>query len=217
VAQPPPTAAPATPTMTGVANGGGRATKVELQSSYLALIAGLQANFQPGDSFAVRSGILTRDQVVAELQGFVTCAENTKSSNQAWKADVQAERAEELKVAPLRADVKGILVARLGASSSQLVGYGFSPRKVTVVTPAAKAAAAAKAKATRAARGTKGSVQKLDVTGNVIGVTITPMIAGPSIPATPAPAAGGGSAGNGASAPAASPTPPATAGTPPHS
>jgi hypothetical protein len=203
--------------VTGVANGSNSGTKVEIQTSYLALIAGLQANYQPGDTFAVRTGLMTRDELVAEFQGFVTCAENTKSSNQAWKADVQAERAELLQVTPLRADVKGILIARLGASSSQLVGYGFSPKKVTVRSPAEKAAAAAKAKATREARGTKGSVQKLDVSGNVTGVVITPMIAGPSVPATPAPAAGAASAGNGASTPAASPTPPATAGTAPHS
>ena len=201
--------------MTGVANGSGKGTKVELQSSYLALIAGLLANFQPDDPFAVRTGIMTRDQLIAQFQGFVTAAEDTKASNQAWRADVQAELAQELKVRPLRADVKGILVARLGRSSTQLLGYGFNPAKPIVVSPAARAAGVAKAKATRAARGTKGSVQKQDVTGNVTGVVITPVIAGPS---TPQPAAPSPSPAP-APAPAptgASPTPPAPAGTPPH-
>jgi uncharacterized protein YbcI len=218
-AQPPQAATSATPTMTGVvANGSNKGTKVELEASYLALIAGLLANFQPDDPFAVRTGTMTRDEVVAELQGYVTSAENTKASNQAWRADVQAERASEQKVAPLRADLKGILVAQLGRSSPQLLGYGFTPAKLVVVTPAARAAGVAKGKATREARGTKGKAQKLLVTGNVTGVVITPVIAGPSVPAMPAPAASVANASNGAGAPAASPTPPsATGGTPQHS
>jgi hypothetical protein len=214
--QPPATPTPTTPAVTGVANNSNKGTKVELQTSYLALIAGLLANYQPGDTFALASGNLTRDQLIAQFQGFVTSAENTKSSNQAWRADVQAERAEAAQVAPLRAGVKSILQAKLGRSSAQLLTYGFNPAKIPVRTPAEKTAAAAKAKATRAARGTKGSQQKLQVTGNVTGVVITPMVAGAPVPAAQAPAANGASANSGTSAPAAGASPPAPAGTPPH-
>jgi hypothetical protein len=85
-------------------------------------------------------------------------------------------------------------------------------------------AAVAKSRATRSARGTKGSVQKKQIVGNVTGVVITPMTAGPATPvttgnvsganggtATPAPVA--------TAAPAATPTPAAapTNGTTPHS
>jgi hypothetical protein len=206
--------------VTSVANGKNTGTKVELQTSYLALIAGLLANYQPGDVFALTSGDMTRDQLIAEFQGFVSAAQDTKQSNTAWRNDVQNERAAELTVSPLREGVKSILVAKLGKSSTLLLGYGFTPAKVVVKSPAVKTAAAVKGKATREARGTKGSVQKKAIKGNVTGVIITPVTAGPTASqpaaAAPAPAGSAASASNGATAPAASANPPATGGAPGH-
>jgi hypothetical protein len=213
---------PATPPVTNTANGSNKGTKVELQTSYLALIGGLLANYQPDDVFELPTGDMTRDQLITEFQGFVSSAETTKSGYQAWRADVQDERTAELKVRPLRAGVKGVLVGKLGRSSTLLLTYGFTPAKVAVKSVAVKTGAVAKSKATREARGTKGSVQKRAITGNVTGVIITPVTAGPTASqpaaATPAPAPAGSaaSASNGASAPVASVTPPATGGTPGH-
>ena len=201
-----------------MANGGNKGTKIELQTSYIALIAGLQQNYQPGDVFDLPMGQMTRDQIIAEFQTFVNAAEATRSSNQAWRQDVQAERAAELAAAPVRTSVKAVLVGRYGKSSTQLLNYGIPPAKVpTVKSPAVKAAALAKSEATRAARGTKGSVQKQSITGNVTGVVITPVTAGAPVPVT-APAAGSNAASgsNGASAPPAPASPAATGGTPPH-
>jgi hypothetical protein len=204
---PPPTApptAPATPPVTGVANGGNKGTKVALQTSYLALIAGLLAYYQPGDPFLLEAGVMTRDELIAAFQQFVASAEATKTSYLAWRADVQAERVEEQTVAPLRAGLKSTLEGRFGKSGTELTKFGFTPAKVGVKSTASKTAAVAKAKATRAARGTKGSVQKQAVTGNVTGVVITPMTAGPAVPVgTAAPAT-----------PAAPASPAATGGTP---
>jgi hypothetical protein len=86
-----------------------------------------------------------------------------------------------------------------------LQGFGLSPRKPpTPLSAAARVAANEKAKATREARGTKGSVQKAAITGNVSGVTITPVLIPtalppvasppPAAPTAPAPVASSGSA-----------------------
>jgi hypothetical protein len=217
---PPPIITPPTSPVTGVANGGNSGTKVELQTSYLTLIAGLQAFYQPDDEFLLEAGVMTRDQLIASFQVFVSAAEATKTSNQAWKADVQAERVAEQTVAPQRAGVKSVLIGRFGKSGTALTKFGFAPAKAGVKTPLVKTTAAVKAKATRTARGTKGSVQKKLITGNVTGVVITPVTTGTAAPqvaaAAPTTAANAASTSNGAGAPVASASPAATGGTPPH-
>ena len=213
---PPPTADPATPAITSVANGSNKGTKVDLQTAYLSLIAGLLAYFQPGDPFALAAGVMTRDQLIALFQQFVAAAEATKSSNAVWRSDVQAERAMEQMVAPVRAGLTSILQGKFGKSGTQLLKFGMTPLRAPVKTTAVKTAAVAKAKATRTARGTKGSTQKKDIVGNVTGVIITPMAAGPAVPVTTENAAGT-SGGAGLPAPGATPTPAPTGGTPPHS
>jgi hypothetical protein len=215
-APPPPTADPATPAITSVANGNNKGTKVDLQTAYLSLIAGLLAYFQPGDPFALAAGVMTRDQLIAMFQQFVAAAEATKSSNAVWRSDVQAERAMEQMVAPVRVGLTSILQGKFGKSGTPLLKFGIAPLKAPVKTTAVKTAAVAKAKATRTARGTKGSKQKKDIVGNVTGVVITPMTAGPAVPVTTGNAAGP-SGGAGVPAPSATPTPTPTGGTPPHS
>ena len=192
-----PTAASPTPLVTGVANGSNTGRKTDLQTSYVALIAGLQAAYQPDYVFQLTTGDQTCDEVVAELQKYVTAAQATKSSNQAWRNDVQVERQVALEVAPVRAAVHSVLQGRYGKGSTQLLAYGFSPQKVAERTAASKAGAAVKTKATRTARGTKGSKQKLEITGGVTGVIITPVtsssvgtVATPAAEPVPAAAAG---------------------------
>jgi hypothetical protein len=219
---PPPTAPPlisaSPPPVTGVANGSNTGTKVEIQTSYLALIAGLLAYYQPDDEFMLAQGIFTRDQLIAAFQQFIASAEATKASNQAWRADVQTERASEQTVAPVRANLRLLLSGRFGKSSTQLAKFGFAPAKVGVKSTVVKTAAVVKGTATRAARGTKGSVQKKSIKGNVTGVVITPVTTGTAAPQVVAPAAAGNAAStsNGAGAPAASASPVAP-GTPSHS
>jgi len=186
-APPPILTPPQTPPVTGVANGDNTGTKVEIQTSYLALIAGLLADYQPDDEFKLTAGDFTRDQLIAEFQQFVGSAETTKSSYQAWRADVQAERVAEQTVAPLRTGVKAVLVGRFGKSGTDLTRYGFSPEKVPVKSTLVKTTAVVKAKATREARGTKGTVQKQLITGNVTGVVITPVTTGTAAPQGAAP------------------------------
>jgi hypothetical protein len=174
--------------VTSVANSNNTGPKAALQTSYVALIAGLQANYAPDYVFELPMGSKTTLEVVAMLQQFVQAAETTKGSYQSWRNDVQAERQIEQQVAPVRAGIKLALQSRYGKSGLPLLSYGFLPQKVTDKTVTSKAAAKVKGEATRAARGTVGSKKKLAVTGNVTGVTITPITSTPATPSAPAPA-----------------------------
>jgi hypothetical protein len=208
----PPSPPPTTTVVTGTANGSNHATKVDLQALYQAVIAGLLAFYAPTDTFLMKSGTFTRDELITQFQTFVVAIESTKASYQQWRGDIQAERALELVVAPLRVGVRGMAQARFGKDGVQLLQFGFTPAKVVQRTAESKVLAAARAKATRAARGTKGSKQKLEVQGTVTTVTIgkpAPSVQAASVPATPtAPAANAAAT---APAPATAPAAPAVA------
>ena len=204
----PPTPATVSPTVTGVANGSNHAKKVDLQALYQSVISGLLAFYAPTDTFLMKSGTYTRDDLVTKFQTFVAAIEATKSSNQQWRQDIQAERSLELEVQPLRVGVRAVAQTRFGKDGTQLLQFGFQPAKVTARTPASKVLAAAKAKATRTARGTLGKKEKAKLQGTVTTVTV----------GTPAPQAGAGATalapatGNAPATPAApAPTAPAPA------
>jgi hypothetical protein len=179
---------PATPpVITGTVEKRSTGAKTALQASYVALIAGLRANYQPSDVFQLALGDKTCDEVVATLQQFVQAAENTKAAYAAYRATVGQEQAALAQARPVDQALVGVLRIRYGRTSQALLQYGVQPAKTPVRTAASKTEAVVKAKATRTARGTKGSKQKLEVSGNVTGVEITPLTAGPSVPATPVP------------------------------
>ncbi len=185
-----------TPLLVHVANDNNAGTKLKLQTSYAALVAGLQANYAPNAMFPLVAGDFTRDQLVAQFQQLVQAMQATNAAHQAWLGAVQNERAIEASVSPLREGVHGIVVAKLGKSSPQLTAYGFAPRKIAQTNALTKAASQVKAEATRKARGTVGKKKKLAISGNVTGVTITPIMAtqpqtaaDPATPPAPAPTA----------------------------
>jgi hypothetical protein len=187
VTQAQPVATPTPPMLAHVANDNNTGTKLELQSSYAALMAGLSANYAPDAMFPLVQGNFTRDELVAQFQQYAQAAQATSTAYQAWRSAVQNERAIEASISPLREGVRNIVVAKLGKSSPQLTGYGFSPRKVAQTKALTKAASQVKAEATRKARGTVGKKQRLTISGNVTGVTITPITSAPSTePAAPA-------------------------------
>ena len=197
---PPPTPTPpaVNPTMTGSANGSNHATKVDLQALYQSVISGLLAFYAPTDTFLMKSGTYTRDDLVTKFQTLVAALESTKSNYQQWRQGIQAERSLELEVEPLRVGVRAVAQTRFGKDGTQLLQFGFQPARVPVHTPASRVLAAAKAKATREARGTLGKKEKAKLHGTVTTVTV----------GTPAPQSGGG---DGATAPVASAAPVTTA------
>lgn len=185
---------PQASSITNVANGNNKGTKLDLQTAYSTLCAGVLASYPAGYVFQLTSGDETRDDLVAELQEFISAAEDTKAALTAYRDAVQKERALFLQVKPLRDGMKGILVAKYGRSGAQLRSFGFTPYVANPATPATRVAAAAKAKATKAARGTKGKVQREQIQGNVVGVVVTPVTQTLSTESTSAPAAPASSA-----------------------
>lgn len=185
-AGPAPASTGGSPSITSVAKSSGKSTKVLTQTSYQALVSGLQSTFQPTDTFNVPGGTLTRDQIIVQLNTFITAAEATKAARQQWLTAVAGERSTLSDVTPLRQSIRSILQGRFGKEGPALSSFGFSPTKPVKKTVQIKAAAAVKTAATREARHTMGTVQKKTVKGDVVGIAVTPLVASPPKPASDA-------------------------------
>ena len=180
-----------------------RQPKVMVQASYQALVSGLQATFQPTDTFVLKGGVLTRDQAIAQLGAYIAAGETTKSTRMQWISAVETERNILEQAAPVREGLRNILQARFGKDGTGLTTFGFRPAKAAKKTVTVKATALAKTAATRLARHTMGSVQKKSVTGNVVGITVTPLTASSPHPAGSTGGAGTQTAGGANVSPAA--------------
>ncbi|HEY8039235.1 MAG TPA: hypothetical protein VIF15_05545 [Polyangiaceae bacterium] len=142
------------------------------------LIAGLEKHLANGQlTFA--GGMFTTAQIVAELQELVDLRAAVNAARAATTTKVDAETAQ----APaLRAFMNALVQCvrvQFGTQADVLADFGIAPKKVaTPLTVEQKAAAAAKRKATRAARGTKGPKARKGIHGAVVGVVVTPVVAG---------------------------------------
>jgi hypothetical protein len=190
---------PSGPLITSVANNNNNGTKLSVEASYQALVAGMLASYGPTATFTIRGVTYSRDQLVQRFQQRIAAAEQTKSSKNAWHADVQSERQVDIDVRLFREGMRSHLEATLGKDSANLRDYGFSPRKPRTKTVKVKAQALAKAAATRAARQTMGKKQR-----KAIKAPPAPQPTAAPPNAAPPPAAAA-SANNSASPPVAAP------------
>jgi hypothetical protein len=152
-----------------------------------ALSEGTTKHFTNASQQLTIGGVVyTVTQVTTNLQEIVDLRTATTSAQASAKASVAAETAKLPLLLLFLAAYVAYVKATFGSSPTVLADFGLAPKKARKpLTPEQKAAASAKAKATRAARGTKGPVAKLAITGNVTGITVTPITA----PVAPAPAA----------------------------
>jgi len=109
----------------------------------------------------------TPTSLVAFVQSRIDAANAVVTAKANWQAAVKAYQALNTQGDVVVHDLKQYVIAAFGATSSKLADFGFTPKKVTVLTPAQKAAAAAKRAATRKARGTVGPKAKLAIKGTV--------------------------------------------------
>jgi hypothetical protein len=146
-------------------------------AQYRALVAGIPL-YCPNAIFTVAGQTFTAPQAVTFIESVLNAVAGTASAKGAWKDAILAEAK---LVAQDGATVKEIRNNIAGMFSNQqntLTAFEILPKKVPVpLTAAKRAAATAKAKATRLARGTTSKKQKATVTGDVTGVTITPVTA----------------------------------------
>ena len=124
----------------------------------------------------------------------------TATARAGWQESLAKEKVLHASVLPVVEGYREWVAVTYAGSPTLLADYGVSPPKArTPLTAEQKAAAAVKRAATRLARGTLGSVQKKGVKGDVVGITVTPVIstaakpgeAVPAAPTAPATSAGG--------------------------
>ncbi|HEY8088450.1 MAG TPA: hypothetical protein VIF09_11410 [Polyangiaceae bacterium] len=159
------------------------------------MISGLQKHY-PNGQFLFGNATYTTVMLVPLFQSLIDAITRVNAAQASAKDIVAAMRGVEANVAPVFQGLKQDLLHTYGTASQTLTDFGLLPRKVPAPrTAEQKAAAAAKAKATRAARGTGSKKSKSTVTGNVVGITVTPITVAPVV-ATPSaqPATGTSSA-----------------------
>jgi hypothetical protein len=165
----------------------------------------------PSMTFTKDGTTRTTPQVVQICTGLVAANTAVVQAEAAYHEAVANERALQATDGPIISAVRQNLAVAFGSLPTTLAGLGVSARKKPApLSTQALAAKAAKAEATRKARGTTSKKQKATVTGDVSGVTITPVVVGAAAPeATPAVTA--------PTQPAASSTAVGTGGTSSHS
>jgi hypothetical protein len=161
-------------------------TKASTLAQLQALITGLQKQF-PNGQFTLGNTAFTTATLVQTLQSLIDAINAVNTAQANAKVAVAALGVTVAKVGPVVLALKRNLLAMFGNATDILALFGLEPKKAPAPRTGKEiAAAAAKAEATRIARGTTSKKQKLTVTGNVTGVSITPITTpGPTPPSAP--------------------------------
>jgi hypothetical protein len=176
----------------------GKSTSQLTPAEYQALIVGIP-KYMPGAIFMVASQTFTATQAVAFLQTLHDSSAARVAARAALTQAIHADQALEAQNGPVAREMRDAVALAFSNAPTTLAAFSLTMRKTpTPLSTQARAAANAKAKATREARGTKGKVQKAAITGNVTGVTITPITAPTAPAATAAPSPATPAASNGA-------------------
>ena len=163
-------------------------SKATVLAQLQALITGLQKQF-PNGQFTLGNTVFTTAALVQTLQSLIDAINAVNTAQANAKVAVAALRVTVATVGPVVLALKRNLLAMFGTATDILALFGLEPRKAPAPrTGPELAAAAAKAKATRIARGTASKKKKLAVTGNVTGVSITPITAPALAPPSAQPA-----------------------------
>ncbi|HEY3821355.1 MAG TPA: hypothetical protein VGL81_29515 [Polyangiaceae bacterium] len=165
------------------------------------VIQGVQKDLETMSSLPLGGETFTPASLVTLVQSRIDAGNQVVTAKANWQNAAKTYTAIDTKCTVVVHDLKQLVIGAFGATSSKLADFGFTARKVTVLTPDQKVAAAAKRKATRAARNTMGPKKKLTVTG-VTAAAAAAASAAPVAPATPA-APAAPPAGQNSAAPAA--------------
>jgi hypothetical protein len=164
-------------------------TKSAVADQAKQLIAGTAKHLASVTQVILEGSTYTPADVTNKLTQIV----NVRADVDAAKASTKAKLATETTLMPaLRTFMAAYVTyvkAAFGSVPDSLADFGMQPRKVPApATVEEKAAAAAKRASTRAARKTMGPKQKLEVMGDVTGITLTPVTASTHVAPTAAPA-----------------------------
>jgi hypothetical protein len=158
--------------------------KLLTQTQYQALITSIP-KYCTNTVFSVAGQTFTATQAVALVQSLLDASAATAAAKSAAKEAVAAEEATITENARLAKGIRESVELTYCDSPTTLTAFDIQPRKSPKpLSTEARAAATAKLRATRAARGTTSNKEKATISGDVTGVTITPVTkpttAGPS-------------------------------------
>ena len=143
-------------------------------------IAGFQKHLASMASLTLASAVYTPAQILAALQLLVDLYAAVDTARAVAKAKLTAERAQAPAVLSLMAALESYVKLTFSESPDVLADFGLPPKKApTPLTTEQQTVAVAKRAATRKARGTVGKKAKAAIKGNVVDVTLTPVVAGP--------------------------------------
>jgi hypothetical protein len=162
-----------------------------------ALVAGLQKRF-PSGQFTLGNASFTTASLVTLITGVMTALTALNDAQAKAKDAKLAFTASDTTAAPIIRDLRRFLRATFGNATEALADFGMEPPKAPAPkTTEQRVVATAKLRATRKARGTTSQKQKLEVTGNVVGVDVTPV----TVSVAPSPATQPASTASSAPAP----------------
>ena len=164
------------------------------------LIAGIGKHLASVQSITLGSATVTMPDLTQRLQTLANLRTAVNAARAATQTALATEQAQAPALIGQMAEFRAYVKTSFSKSPDVLADFGLAPNKPrTPLTVAEKAAATAKRAATRAARHTMGKVQKLDVTGDVVGVNVTPVTAPKPVAPAPVASAPSGTASAGSS------------------
>ena len=169
-----------------------KATKTTVVALAKQLIAGTAAHLANVPTVTLAGRTVTPAELTTQLNRVVTLRSDVDTARAATKARLADEKTA---MPPLRTLMSALVAYVKAAHAGEpdvLAAFGIHPKVRAPLTVEAKAAAAAKRASARLARHTMGPVAKMEVKGDVTGVTVTPVTAPkpvvtPATPVTPAP------------------------------
>jgi hypothetical protein len=164
-------------------------SKTDVVNLAQQLLAGTKSKLAGGPLPTLAGREYTAAELIASLEEVIAL----RAAVGAAKAEARARLAEEEARMPelralMSALVQWVKVTRAG-QNEVLAAFGIQPKVRAPLTVEAQVAAVAKRAATRKARHTMGPVAKRRIKGDVVGVTVTPVVAGPSSVTVATPAA----------------------------
>jgi hypothetical protein len=139
-------------------------------------------------SRAFGSASCTPAEVTQRLQTLIHLRTDVNNAKATTRAKVALENAQAPALVGQMADLVSFVRTTFSKSPDVLADFGLAPKKVrTPLTVEQQAAAVAKRTSTRKARNTMGKVQKKAVTGDVVDVVVTPIVAPKPVASGPAP------------------------------
>jgi hypothetical protein len=154
------------------------------------LIAGVAKHLASMSSIMLESTAYTPAQITSDLQQLVSLYAAVAAAKAAYQAKLAAVKAQAPNLLSLMAALVAYVRLTYANSPDVLADFGLPPKKEkTPLTTEQQTVANAKNAATREARGTTSKKAKKAVKGAVVGVTVTPVVAGPPVASSSTPSA----------------------------